>query len=395
MLGRVGEHRTGVQVEGALWRLPAMQALVAASTLGFLSFSLTIAALPAHADAQGARLEIAGLVTTVMLVTTVVSQFAVPLLVRRFGTGPVFGAGLLALGAPAPLYVLDGGVPWLSAVSAVRGCGFAVLTVLGFTLAAKLVQPARRGEALGVFGLSVAVPNLAAVPVGAALTIGGHFPWVAWLAAVPVLGLLVVPAVVRGAPAAAPEPLGGGVLAAARSAAAPSVLLLLVTLTSGGLITFLPIERRDGVTASVALLVFGVSSALTRWRVGVIADRTGSRLLLPGSLLLSAAGIAVVAWGLVLDVGGATVVVAGAFVFGAGCGALQNLTLLSAFARAGEGGTAAASAVWNASFDAGTAIGALAVGAVAGGLGLPGSYVLLAVVLAAVLPLAVTATRPR
>ena len=58
-------------------------------------------------------------------------------------------------------------------------------------------------------------------------------------------------------------------------------------------------------------------------------------------------------------------------MFGAGFGAAQNLTLLSAFARAGEGGATAASAMWNASFDAGTATGALVLGLVAAGIGLP------------------------
>ncbi|HJX42757.1 MAG TPA: MFS transporter, partial [Geodermatophilus sp.] len=88
------------------------------------------------------------------------------------------------------------------------------------------------------------------------------------------------------------------------------------------------------------------------------------------------------------------VVLAGAAVFGAGYGAVQNLTLVAAFARAGEGGSTAASALWNASFDAGTAAGALALGLVAAGVGLPWTYVLVAGVLLAALPLARVATRP-
>ena len=80
-------------------------------------------------------------------------------------------------------------------------------------------------------------------------------------------------------------------------------------------------------------------------------------------------------------------------MFGAGFGAAQNLTLLAAFARAGEGGTTAASAMWNASFDAGTATGALALGLVAGGIGLPWTYVLAAALLVASVPLASAAAR--
>jgi predicted MFS family arabinose efflux permease len=91
--------------------------------------------------------------------------------------------------------------------------------------------------------------------------------------------------------------------------------------------------------------------------------------------------------------GGTAWVLIGAAVFGAGFGATQNLTLLAAFARAGEGGTTTASAMWNISFDAGTAIGALALGFLAAGIGLDWTYVVVAASLAAAVPLASAAAR--
>nr|MDP9461554.1 MFS transporter [Actinomycetota bacterium] len=81
-------------------------------------------------------------------------------------------------------------------------------------------------------------------------------------------------------------------------------------------------------------------------------------------------------------------------VFGAGFGAVQNLTLLAAFTRAGEGGATSASAMWNASFDAGTAAGALGLGLLAAMIGVTSTYVLVAVLLAVLLPLAVAAAGP-
>ena len=382
--------RGTTEARAPLWRLPAMRALVGATALGFTSFSLTLASLPAYAVAGGAAADTAGVVTAVFLVATIAVQSAVPALTARYGPGPVLAVGLLALGAPAPLYAVDDGVLWLSAVSAVRGAGFGVLTVLGSTLAARVAPPERRGESIGLYGLAIAVPNLVAVPAGVALALGGHVGWLAWLAASPVLALPLVPGTVRGARAGPPAGTSSS-RAAVRAALAPSAVLLVVTLAGGGLVTFLPIERPDGVLATAALLVFGVTSALTRWRTGVLADRTGTRLLLPLSLLVSAVGLAAVALGLGA---GAGWVLTGAAVFGAGYGTVQNLTLLAAFARAGEGGATAASAMWNASFDAGTAVGALALGLVAAGVGLPWTYVLVAGVLLLTLPLARAATRP-
>jgi predicted MFS family arabinose efflux permease len=314
----------------------------------------------------------------------------VPALTARFGQARVLVAGLVALGAPSPLYAVDDGLVWLSALSAVRGAGFAVLTVLGATLAAQAAPVERRGEAIGIYGLSIAVPNLVAVPAGVALVLDGHSTWLAVLAASPLLGLFLVPALVRAMPPAELRGPAGSGRTAARAAVAPSVVLLVVTLAGGGLVTFLPIERPEGALATAALLLFGLFGAVTRWRAGLLADRWGSRLLMPLALVVGAVGLVVVALG--LSLGDAWVLI-GAAVFGAGFGAIQNLTLLSAFARAGEGGTTAASAMWNASFDAGTAAGALALGIVAAGIGLDWTYVLAAALLAAALPVASAATR--
>lgn len=379
----------GAEVRTSLWRFPALQALVGATTLGFASYCLTLASLPAYAVAGGTAVTTAGAVTTVFLLVTITVQMTVPALTVRFGVGPVLAAGLVALGAPAPLYVLDDGLGWLCAVSAVRGAGFAVLTVLGSTLAALVAPPERRGESIGLYGLAIAVPNLVAIPAGVALVLAGHPGWVAWLAASPVLALPLLPRLVRAVPAG-PTATGRGSRRAARAAFAPSAVLLVVTLAGGALVTFLPIERPHGALATTALLVFGVTGALTRWRAGVLADRLGQRLLLPVAVLVGALGLGLVAAGLVL---GAALVLAGAAVFGAGFGAAQNLTLLAAFARAGDGGTTTASALWNASFDAGTAIGALVPGLIAAAAGLPWTYAIVAAAMAAVLPVARAATR--
>jgi predicted MFS family arabinose efflux permease len=223
-----------------------------------------------------------------------------------------------------------------------------------------------------------------------ALVLAGHSGWLAWLAASPVLGVLLVPALMREVAAEPERGPAGSQRAAARAALAPSFVLLVVTLAGGGLVTFLPIERPDGTVATVALLLFGLTGAVTRWRAGLLADRFGSRVLMPLALVVASVGLVACAVG--LGAGDAWIL-GGAAVFGAGFGAVQNLTLLTAFTRAGERGTAAASAMWNASFDAGTALGALALGLVAAGVGLSWTYVLAAALMAAALPVARASTR--
>ncbi len=375
----------------SLWRLRGMQALFGVTALGFLSYSLTLASLPVYAVSGGAAASTAGVVTAVFLGVTIAVQATIPALTARFGVGPVLIVGLVAMGVPSPFYVLDDGMASISALSAVRGAGFAVLTVLGATLSAQVAPPGRRGESIGLYGLAIALTNLVAVPAGVALVLGDSVGWLAWLSASPLLGVPLVPLLVRSVAAQPAAGAAGANRAGVLAALAPSLVLFAVTLAGGGVVTFLPIERPDGVLVTVALLLFGATGAVARWRAGTLADRVGLRWLLPLGLATAAVGMVVIAAGLVA---GDAWVLVGAAVFGAGYGAIQNLTLLSSFVRAGDDGATAASAMWNASFDAGTATGALALGVVAAGIGLDWTYVVVAAVLAALLPVAGTAARP-
>jgi len=387
----------------SLWRLPAMRQLVLISLLGFSSFCLTLAAVPSWAHAGGVAEAAAGLPTTVMLASTVLTQALVPRLVARFGTGRTLAAGLVALGAPAPFLALSHELAVLLPLAAARGCGFAVLTVVGATLTATVAPAGRHGESVGLYGLAVAVPNLLGIPGGVALTQAGGFGWVAALAASP---LLAVPLALALGRAARGERHGPPAAASAaqprrdrpvRAALPASLVLFVVTLAGGGLITFLPIERPSGLVATGGLLLFGASSAVSRWRVGAVADRLGARRLLPGFVLAAVIGVALVAAG--LSIGPAAnvlvLVLVGALVAGAGYGAVQNLTLVVAFAQAGPSRTATASAVWNAAFDAGTGLGAVVIGAgAATGLGVPAAFGVSAALIVCSLPL-VRWMRPR
>jgi predicted MFS family arabinose efflux permease len=375
----------------SLWRLPGVRRLLLVSFLGFASFCLTLASLPTWAVQGGASQATAGLVTTVMLVATVAVQGVVPAAITRLGIGPALALGLLLLGAPSPLYGLSSQLPLLLSVSAIRGVGFALLTVIGATLTGIVAPPSRHGEAVGVYGLSIALPNLIGVPAGVALTIAGHFPLVGIMAASP---LLAVPLALRmGGRPDRSEPAEVRVPGVRRTAAvltvAPSLVLLVVTAAGGGLVTFLPIERPNGTLATLGLLVFGAAAAVARWRAGLLVDRMGSRILLPASLVLSAVGLGAVAGCLLGGSSYDALLLVGALLFGLGYGAVQNLSLVLAFARAGPEGGPIASAVWNAAFDTGTAAGAVGVGVLAhSGLGLPWSFAVTAAFILVMLPVA-------
>jgi predicted MFS family arabinose efflux permease len=379
--------------ESSLWRLPAIRKLVLLTLLGFTGFSATLASLPWWAVRSGASPTAAGLVTTVMLGVTVVVQFLVPAVERRIGTGRTLAIGVFALGAPSPMYLLSTDLTPMLVVSAIRGIGFGVLTVMGAALAVVLAPPGRRGEAIGLYGLAIAVPNLLVVPGAVALAQNVAFWPVVVLATCPVLAVPSALAIGadRRPPAAHDKALHRR---AARAAVLPSVVLLTITLAGGGVTTYLPIERPNGYLATLVLVLFGWTAAVGRWRVGRLADRTGTRLLLPGTVALGFAGLTALAAGLWREVD--VLLLTGAAVFGTAYGAVQNLTLMAAFARAGRDGASAVSAVWNAAFDTGIGTGAVVVGALAAtGMGVPMALGACAGVIAGCLPLAAMASARR
>jgi predicted MFS family arabinose efflux permease len=373
-----------------LWGRPAIRQLVLLTLLGFTGFAATLASLPWWAVHGGASPSAAGLVTTVMLGVTVVVQFLVPAVERRLGTGRTLAIGVFALGAPSPMYLLGTDLTPMLVVSAVRGIGFGVLTVVGSALTAVLAPAGRHGEAIGLYGLAIAAPNLLVVPGAVALAQNVAFWPVVVLATCPVLAVPLALAVCADhQPQVAHDKAGHR--RAALTAVLPSVVLLTITLAGGGVTTYLPIERPNGYLATLVLLVFGLAAALARWRVGRFADRAETRVLLPGAVLVGVVGLAALAAG--LRAGVDVLLLGGAAVFGTSYGAVQNLTLVVAFARARGNGVSTVSAVWNAAFDTGTGIGAVVVGALAAtGMGVPMALGACAGLIAVSLPLAVMAS---
>jgi predicted MFS family arabinose efflux permease len=351
-------------------RIPGMPALVAMSLLGFTSFFLTLSSLPVYAVDQGVPEALAGLVTTVMLVATVTCQVLVPTAVRRIGQPATLAVGLIALGAPTPLLLLRDELWWLLLVSAVRGLGFAILTVLTPLVATQIAPPGSQGRAIGLYGLAVAVPNIVAVPAAVALTEAGHFPVVAALGAVPVLAVPLVGRFPKPPPRN--ERRTGTARLPVSSLAGVLALLLAVTLSGGGIFAIVPVQLAgSGSAVTWALLLLGVTSALARWRAGSLADRTGPARLLPSVATIGVLGLILLGWGAAgTGPWSGGLVALGAAVFGIAYGGAQNLTLLLSFHLAGPDRRAGASAAWNATYDAGTAVGALLIGALAAGTSL-------------------------
>ncbi|MFW6641685.1 MFS transporter [Nocardiopsis algeriensis] len=379
--------------------------LIAATAISLCGFTAALPLVPLWAARGGAGEFGAGGTTAAFMLTTVITQLAMPWLLERGGYRWAFPVGSLIMGLPAPLFALTADLGVLVTVSAVRGVGFGMVTVAGTVLAARLVPQDQVGRATGYYGLAVGLPQVVILPGGVALALSIGFETTFWLTGLCSVAGAALSACIwyadggRNRPAMRSDPAhrSAPVRTSPAALAVPLVLMLVTAATASGIVTFLAIPfERTAWLAGGALAAYAAAVVIGRWSAGTLHDRhRRTLLLLPGTAaaVLGAALATVALWsvpgpGAQPGAGTALLVVAGAFLFGLGFGAVQNETVTLMLNRTGPAGYGRASAVWNIGYDAGTGAGAILLGLLIQLLGYGPAFAVTALVLAAALPLA-------
>ena len=232
-----------------------------------------------------------------------------PRVLTRFGYRTVLATGLLLLGLPACLYVPLRALPTILAATSARGVGSGVAIMALAALVTELAPPARRGEALGLFGVALTLPTVFCGALGLWIVersgyalvflIGASAPLLAFFAA---LGV--------SSPERHEEREGAGLLTLFECPALRIFLLFTCCTAASGVVTFLPLsEPGPGLfSAATALLFLGVSSTFFRWWARRFGDRRDPRLLLVPGLLCAALGMVTLSLEGLALLGGALVV---------------------------------------------------------------------------------------
>ncbi|GAA4715896.1 MFS transporter [Phytohabitans rumicis] len=369
--------RPAILSRALLWRFVSL-------VFSSIGFYLPLAVVPLYAEAAGA-VATAGLATGGLLIATVLCELATPRIVSRIGYRSALAVGLALLGLPALALLATPSVPLAVAVSVVRGIGFAICVVAGGALTTALIPDERRGEGLAIVGLVNGVPSMLALPVGvwAAQRWGFDIVFIV-TALAPIVALATVPGL---AVRAAPPGRRHGTLSGLRDGALmrPAAVFTASACAAGVVVTYLPLALRGGSAwvAPVALFVQTAAATVTRWIAGRIGDRRGQTgLLVPGTVL-SIAGMTALA-----ITASPLTVVAGAAVFGGGFGLLQNATLALMYSRVPAAGYSTVSALWNAGYDLGMAVGAIGLGLLVSRVGFTAAFLLTAAAMVPALAMA-------
>ncbi len=379
---QAGVH--GAPGAGSVWQVSGMPWLLGSAMLWFSGFALLVPVAPLWVIHGGSDNLGAGLVTAVMMACTVLAQLSMRRVLPGLGWRwtLVLGSGLL--GVPALAHLATDRLWPVTALAALRGLGFGVVTVCGATAVAALVEPARRGRAIGALGLASAAPQFVLVPVAPWLAERAGFGFVFMLAVLPALAIPLAWPIARTvgdrdrAPAKGP---GAGPAAALWPAlSGPIAALAVITAAGGAILTFTPHMLASPALGFWGLLAFTGTAAASRWAAGGIADRFGATGAIAPLLFTGALGLAAIALSAdsIHDAPGRVLVMSGLLLAGVAYGGLQNLTLAQAFSAAGEPARSSVSIAWNLSFDAGTGIGAFATGAIATATSYSVAFVVLA-----------------
>jgi MFS family permease len=278
---------------------PAFAVLWVASFCVFLSFYLLLPVLPVYAASLGLAESSIGLVIGVFALTSMAwkpwTGWVLDWRGRR--TLLIAGAALFALASLS--YAGTRSVWSLLLVRAVHGTGMGLFPTAAAAVVTDLAPPARRGEAMGLFGmaanLALAAGPALAGPAGARLGFGGLCLLATGLAtAGTALALLI-----RETGTRVPRPPFQLRALFVREAIRPAMLTLLVFVSYGALMAFLPLlaAARGLESPGLFFTLIAVGLLVIRTTAGRLSDRFGRPVVVAPALAVVAAALLLVALG--------------------------------------------------------------------------------------------------
>jgi MFS family permease len=174
-----------------------------------------------------------------------------------------------------------------------HGIGIAIYTTAGSVFVADLAPPARRGEAMGYYGMAMNLAMAIGPALGVILTGRLGFAGLFWTAAGLALGSLLLVQLVHdphqshphaGRHAATRPPLFS------RAAVFPGFIAMCMTMTFGAIVSFLPlfVQQRNLGNAGLFFTVYSIVVVVLRPVSGRLSDRFGrSAVIIPGMFFLT------------------------------------------------------------------------------------------------------------
>ncbi|HLR23067.1 MAG TPA: MFS transporter [Pseudogracilibacillus sp.] len=330
----------------------------------FLGFQMTLPTIPLFVHELGGTDQYIGIIVGIFTFSALLLRPYAGHALESKGRGIIFLFGLSLFVISVGTFGFLTTMFMLIIMRMVQGVGWGFSTTAVSTVATDIIPPKRRGEGLGYFGLS---GNLAlAFGPALGLTLADHVSFKTLFLICAGLGLLAFLSATQvkyqkaeSSPHVS-KPARFDVLE--KTAVNPSVLLFFVTLTFGGITSYLPLYAAEKDIAGIEFYFISYAAflMLSRLFAGKIYDKKGDLMVIPPGIILIFIAMLLLSWLPNLP----TLLFAGA-LYGLGFGAVQPSLQAWAVEKAPKNRKGMANATFFSFFDLGVGVGAMAFGQLA------------------------------
>lgn len=332
----------------------------------FLGFQMTLPTLPLFVKELDGSDQMIGLIVGIFTFSALLLRPMAGHMLETKGRKFVYLLGLSIFVISVGSYAFIASIWLLIIMRVVQGVGWGYSTTATGTIATDLIPPKRRGEGLGYFGLSGNIALAFGPSLGLALYGKISFTWLFIIAASLGLVAFILSNFITYKPVKQTDDKREATKRKwdifEKSAIKPSVLLFFITLTFGGIATFLPVytEQENIGGIEIYFLLYALFLLISRSFSGRLYDRYGHIVVfLPGTLMIFIAML------LLMWLPNALALFIAASLYGLGFGSIQPALQAWAVNDAAKERKGMATATYYSFFDLGIGIGALVFGQIA------------------------------
>lgn len=288
----------------------------------YASFYLILPVMPLYVAAMGATSFQIGLIIGLFAMMAMVLRPPTGWIIDTRGCRVVLVAGMAIFLLASLGYLIAHSVGAVLALRLFHGMGMGLFPTAATVVVAEVAPPARRGEAMGWFGIANSVGLILGPVVGMPIAAGAGFRTLFLVAGgVALMGLACIgmlPRIGRVPAQIARPPRPQDFFSPA--AVLPSVLLLFLYVPYGTMLAFIPLVAADRGLGNPGTFytAFALAVLVIRSRAGHVSDRRGRPAVIIPGLLMAGVAFAILAL-----TSGRIWVLVGAAIYGFGFGSVQ------------------------------------------------------------------------
>lgn len=341
----------------------------------FLGFQMTLPTIPLFVEDLGGNDQLIGIVVGIFTFSALMIRPYAGHALETKGRRFIFLIGLILFFVSIGSYALVTSLFFLFAMRIFQGAGWGLSTTAAGTVVTDLLPVKRRGEGMGYFGLSGNIAMAFGPSLALTLVPIINFEILFFICALLVLTALMLSLFIRYKPIdknAASTHQNKKWDVYEKSALQPSLLLFFITVTFGGIATFLPLHSLEVGVKGIAwyFFCFAIAVMLSRTFGGRLYDKKGIRVIFIPCTISIIAGMLLLAF-----LAHEWMLISAAFLYGIGYGTVQPALQAWAVNKAPADRKGMASATFFSLFDLGVGLGAMFFGFIAKYFGYSSIYI--------------------